>query len=53
MHPYRLGLERAFFPNKEIKIKENLFLNSLKIEIKFKIYDDNTGSEIIFLVKKE
>ena len=26
MHPYRLGLERAFFPNKEIKIKENLFL---------------------------
>ena len=52
MHPYRLGLERTFFPNKEIKIKENLFLNSLKIEIKFKIYDDNTGSEIIFFSKK-
>lgn len=52
MHPYRLGLERAFFPNKEIKIKENLFLNSLKIEIKFKIYDDNTGSEIIFFSQK-
>ena len=52
MHPYRIGLERAFFPNEEIKIKENLFLNSLKIEIKFKIYDDNTGSEIIFFSQK-
>ena len=37
MHPYRIGLERAFFPNEEIKIKENLFLNSLKIEIKLTI----------------
>lgn len=52
MHPYRIGLERAFFPNKEIKITENLFLNSLKKEIKFKIYDDNTGSEIIFFSER-